>query len=81
MEPSLFNAEKYVAGSHIDGFTVEKITPIPEFDLSAVELKHAITGAQYIHLARQDTNNVFWLGVFFILLCTGVLKNLPPPQV
>jgi Zn-dependent M16 (insulinase) family peptidase len=57
--PYPFDNEKYVAGSHIDGFTVEKITPIPEFDLSAVELKHAITGAQYIHLARQDTNNVF----------------------
>lgn len=30
--------------------------------LAAVELKHDKTGADYIHIAREDKNNVFAIG-------------------
>lgn len=30
--------------------------------LAAIELKHDKTGADYIHIAREDKNNVFAIG-------------------
>lgn len=36
-----------------------RVTPVPEFQLTAVELDHVGTGAQWLHVARLDENNVF----------------------
>jgi len=49
-------------GDVVHGFTVQKIVPIDEFQLTAVTLEHKNTGAKYLHLARNDSNNVFSVG-------------------
>ncbi|KAG8138805.1 hypothetical protein E2320_001597 [Naja naja] len=35
------------------------VTVVPEFSLTAVKLNHDETGAQYLHVAREDSNNLF----------------------
>jgi presequence protease len=47
------------AGEVVNGFTVERIRTIPELHLTALQLQHDRTGAQYLHVAREDKNNVF----------------------
>lgn len=46
-------------GAKISGFVVENATRVKELQLSAYKLKHARSGAQLLHLAREDANNVF----------------------
>ena len=46
----------------IEGFTVQQISHIPEFQLKAIRLLHNETGAEYLHLAREDNNNAFSVG-------------------
>ncbi|XP_073995369.1 presequence protease, mitochondrial isoform X1 [Rhodnius prolixus] len=46
----------------IEGFTVTNISYIPEFNMSMIKLSHLRTGCEYIHLARDDSNNVFSVG-------------------
>jgi presequence protease len=46
-------------GEVIDGFTLKKIKNVPELHLTALQLEHNKTGAQYLHVARDDKNNVF----------------------
>uniref|UniRef100_A0A2K5QPV1 Presequence protease, mitochondrial n=1 Tax=Cebus imitator TaxID=2715852 RepID=A0A2K5QPV1_CEBIM len=36
-----------------------RVTSVPELFLTAVKLSHDVTGARYLHLAREDTNNLF----------------------
>lgn len=51
---------KYPVGTNIHGYVVERVQPIPEFSLVAVQLKHQKTGAVHLHLdAPHDRNNVF----------------------
>ncbi|XP_023404516.1 presequence protease, mitochondrial isoform X1 [Loxodonta africana] len=52
-------ALQYKVGEKIHGFTVNQVTPIPELFLTAVKLSHDNTGARYLHLAREDNNNLF----------------------
>ena len=44
------------------GFTVQEKKHIPELHLTAVLLRHDKTNADYLHIAREDTNNVFGIG-------------------
>ena len=46
-------------GENIHGFTLEQIKYVPELHLTALRLKHEKTGAEYLHVARDDKNNVF----------------------
>lgn len=46
-------------GEVINGFTLENIKNVPELHLTALQLQHDKTGAQYLHVAREDKNNVF----------------------
>lgn len=46
-------------GREIEGFTVQQVCDVPEFQLKAIRLLHEDTGAQYLHLQRDDSNNVF----------------------
>jgi len=55
----LNNIKKYKVGEKINGFEVQKVKPIKEFDLVALQLNHIKTGAQYVHIANDDSNNVF----------------------
>lgn len=64
----LYNAETYQVGQQLQGFVVQQVVPVPEYQLTAVELEHVVTGAQHLHVARKDSNNVFW----YVALCTNV---------
>lgn len=46
----------------IHGFVVDEVERVNEMYLDAIRLTHIGTGAQYIHLNRDDSNNVFSLG-------------------
>ncbi|KAL1502220.1 hypothetical protein ABEB36_007394 [Hypothenemus hampei] len=43
----------------IHGFVVQTIKDIPEFRIRAIYLKHDKTKAEYLHLYRDDNNNLF----------------------
>jgi Zn-dependent M16 (insulinase) family peptidase len=49
-------------GDKLHGYTVNRVTEVPEFDLVAVQLTHDKTSARHLHLARNDSNNVFGVG-------------------
>jgi Zn-dependent M16 (insulinase) family peptidase len=46
-------------GDSLHGFTLNKIKHVPELHLTALQLQHTKTGAEYLHIARDDQNNVF----------------------
>ena len=46
-------------GDSLHGFTLSKIKHVPELHLTALQLQHTKTGADYLHVAREDQNNVF----------------------
>ena len=50
------------SGDHVHGFTVQRTKEVPELQLTALHLPHDKTGADYMHVARDDTNNVFSIG-------------------
>ncbi|KAJ5256583.1 Mitochondrial presequence protease [Penicillium angulare] len=49
-------------GDKLHGFTVRDKKHIPELHLTAVQLTHDKTNADYLHVARDDKNNVFGIG-------------------
>ncbi|KAL6425450.1 hypothetical protein ACFW04_009555 [Cataglyphis niger] len=53
---------KFKKGEILYGFIVDEVSKIDELFLTAVRLTHLSTGAQYLHLDRDDTNNVFSIG-------------------
>ncbi|XP_057322808.1 presequence protease, mitochondrial [Microplitis mediator] len=53
------NKEDYKEGDELHGFVVNEISRIDEMYLDAIRLTHSKTGAQYLHLNRDDSNNVF----------------------
>jgi hypothetical protein len=50
------------AGEQLHGFTLKRVKQVPELELTALHLQHDKTGAEYLHIAREDTNNVFSIG-------------------
>ncbi|XP_053571650.1 presequence protease, mitochondrial [Bombina bombina] len=52
-------ALQYKVGERIHGFTVNEVTSVPDLFLTAVKLNHETTGAKYLHIAREDSNNLF----------------------
>ncbi|PNS17775.1 Mitochondrial presequence protease [Sphaceloma murrayae] len=49
-------------GDQIHGFSLRRTKHVPELKLTALEFKHDKTGAEYLHIARDDQNNVFSIG-------------------
>ncbi|EMC91208.1 hypothetical protein BAUCODRAFT_39361 [Baudoinia panamericana UAMH 10762] len=49
-------------GDHLHGFTLQRTKHVPELELSALHFRHDKTGADYLHIAREDKNNVFAIG-------------------
>ncbi|KAL2857173.1 Metalloenzyme, LuxS/M16 peptidase-like protein [Aspergillus pseudoustus] len=49
-------------GDRIHGFTVKEKKDVPELSLTAVRLRHDKTHADYLHIAKNDSNNVFGIG-------------------
>lgn len=46
-------------GGSYSGFNCKRVEYIPDFNMTAVEFEHEKTGLQYIHVDRNDSNNVF----------------------
>ncbi|XP_014472499.1 PREDICTED: presequence protease, mitochondrial [Dinoponera quadriceps] len=53
---------KFKKGEIFHGFIVDEVARIDELFLTAIRLSHLSTGAQYLHLSRDDANNVFSTG-------------------
>ncbi|PBP25195.1 presequence protease-like protein [Diplocarpon rosae] len=49
-------------GQQLHGFTLLRSKHVPELELTALHLQHDKTGADYLHVAREDKNNVFSIG-------------------
>ena len=49
-------------GAKLHGFTLQRTKHVPELELSALHFQHDKTGADYLHVAREDQNNVFSIG-------------------
>ncbi|KAI1505658.1 Metalloenzyme, LuxS/M16 peptidase-like protein [Biscogniauxia marginata] len=49
-------------GEKVHGFTLLRTKHVPELELTALHLQHDKTGADYLHIARDDSNNVFSIG-------------------
>ena len=49
-------------GEKLHGFSVQQKKHVAELHLTAILLKHDKTGADYLHVARDDKNNVFSIG-------------------
>ncbi|KAI5865610.1 Metalloenzyme, LuxS/M16 peptidase-like protein [Durotheca rogersii] len=49
-------------GETLHGFTLLRTKHVPELELTALHLRHDKTGADYLHIAREDSNNVFSIG-------------------
>ncbi len=49
-------------GRSLHGFTVRKISPLPDLNSTLVQLEHEGTGARYLHVANPDDNNLFAVG-------------------
>lgn len=49
-------------GEKLHGFTLLRTKHVPELELTALHLQHDKTGAEHLHIARDDSNNVFSIG-------------------
>ncbi len=49
-------------GETLHGFTLKRAKHVPELKLTALHLQHDNTGAEHLHIARDDSNNVFSIG-------------------
>ncbi|KAJ1740765.1 Mitochondrial presequence protease [Coemansia sp. RSA 1086] len=49
-------------GSQLHGFTVEDVQAVSELKLKALRLRHQKTGLEWLHIDRDDNNNVFSIG-------------------
>ncbi|KAK5943030.1 Mitochondrial presequence protease [Knufia obscura] len=57
---SVTNIDSYPQpGEELHGFTLKEKKHVPELHLTALQLEHNKTGAEYLHVARDDKNNVF----------------------
>ncbi|KAL8987104.1 MAG: hypothetical protein Q9177_003661 [Variospora cf. flavescens] len=49
-------------GQHLGGFTLRRQKKVSELQLTAYDFRHDRTGAEYLHIERDDKNNVFSIG-------------------
>ncbi|GIY51671.1 presequence protease, mitochondrial [Caerostris extrusa] len=61
--------KQYKVDNSLLGYAVKEVENIPELNLTAVLLEHKTTGAEHLHLASADSNNLF-----MVAFCT------PPPN-
>jgi Zn-dependent M16 (insulinase) family peptidase len=46
-------------GDELSGFVIQTVEAVDEYQVTAITLQHTATGARYIHLDCEDTDNVF----------------------
>ncbi|EQC29745.1 hypothetical protein SDRG_12517 [Saprolegnia diclina VS20] len=51
--------DAYAVGSTTHGFKVVRKEAIPEYSITAIQLQHEATKADYLHIDSVDSNNVF----------------------
>ncbi|XP_044747595.1 presequence protease, mitochondrial isoform X1 [Coccinella septempunctata] len=56
---TLSDINKFVLGETVHGFQVKEVREIKEFKVVALLLVHEKTKSEYLHLFRNDSNNVF----------------------
>lgn len=56
------NSKKYYVGEMYHGFVCEDVQVINEYNMTAMLFKHEKTQAKYLHIDRDDPNNVFSIG-------------------
>lgn len=49
-------------GAALHGFTLRRVKEVPELELQALHYTHNKTGCEYLHLGKDDPNNVFSIG-------------------
>ncbi|HKL26705.1 MAG TPA: insulinase family protein [Desulfuromonadales bacterium] len=49
-------------GTRLDNYCIQLAQPLPELNLTLIQLRHEPTGARHVHLACDDPNNVFAVG-------------------
>ncbi|CAO3609626.1 unnamed protein product [Cunninghamella blakesleeana] len=54
----LFNSK----GDNIHGYEIKQVQRIDEIDAVATVLEHKQTGAEHLHIHREDNNNIFAVG-------------------
>lgn len=59
-------------------FFLVQVVAVPDLFLTAVKLSHDKTGAQYLHAARDDSNNLFRFTANQCLGSSSLLSKLPP---
>uniref|UniRef100_A0A182R103 Presequence protease, mitochondrial n=1 Tax=Anopheles farauti TaxID=69004 RepID=A0A182R103_9DIPT len=52
-------SDRYKPGNRYNGFVCTQAQYIADFNMTAYLFQHEKTGLQYMHIDRQDTNNVF----------------------
>ena len=52
----------YCVGDKIHGYSVDQVQKLPELSATAVKLSHGGSGAQHLHVAKDDVNNSFGVG-------------------
>ncbi|KAK9873948.1 hypothetical protein WA026_002301 [Henosepilachna vigintioctopunctata] len=58
-DANLSDLQKFVVGETIHGFQVKKVEEVKDFKLVALLLEHEKTKSEYLHLFRNDSNNLF----------------------
>lgn len=53
------NSPDFQVGQEIEGFVVKEVRPITDFQLTALRLQHLKSAADYLHIDKNDSNNVF----------------------
>jgi len=60
--PSLRNNSKFHVGDELHGYKIREIEDISELCLTAYYLEHKKSGAEHLHIARDDGDNAFGVG-------------------
>lgn len=59
VKPAFASVSAFKKGDVVHGYQVETVEDVPELCLTAYHLRHTKTGAEHLHIARDDTNNLF----------------------
>lgn len=51
--------DHYSVGDKMHGYTVVRVEDVPELSLTAYDLHHEYSGADHLHISRDDPNNCF----------------------
>lgn len=55
----LKSTQEYIPGNVYNGFLCKEAQFIEDFNMTAIIFEHETTGLKYIHIDRNDSNNLF----------------------